>query len=83
MCVGQTAGPPNVEPSVYMNTSFTPSSPTMYFMTETITVHFEGGKFVYELEGTDLLQKAQQQYLNKVFGVPDARTLKKCILQRL
>ncbi len=48
-------------------------SPDCYFLPRDIVVNMNGGKFVYEIEGTDLLQPAQQNVLQKVFGSEDNR----------
>lgn len=65
---GQPAAQPGVAPNPGENTSFNICSPTMWFMPDMITVNWENGRFVYTLEGVDLLVRGQEQSINKVFG---------------
>jgi hypothetical protein len=68
---GQPAGPPLGEgdvPAEGENSSYIICSPVMYFITQWVNVNFENGKFIYELEGTDLLERGQEQMIEKVFG---------------
>jgi hypothetical protein len=60
---GNTSDPPPGQ-----NTSYTICSPTLWFLPDAITVNWENGKFMYTLEGVDLLVRSQEQTLNKVFG---------------
>jgi len=55
-------------PGEGFNSAFVICSPVMYFITDWINVHFDSGKFVYELEGVDLLVRGQEQMINKIFG---------------
>jgi hypothetical protein len=57
---------PNPPPG--QNTSYNICSPTLWFLPDAITVNWENGKFMYTLEGVDLLVRGQEQRLNRVFG---------------
>lgn len=66
---GQAAADPDSGPPVAgTNTSYTICSPTLWFLPDMISVHWEGGKFVYELEGIDLLFRGQESVLAKGNG---------------
>jgi hypothetical protein len=56
------------DPPPGQNTSYNICSPTLWFLPDAITVNWENGKFIYTLEGVDLLVRAQEQRLNKVAG---------------
>ena len=70
---GQPDTRPNVTPADGQNHAFTICSPVMMFMPNWINVHFEGGKFIYELEGADLLQRSQEHLVDSTFGQDDAQ----------
>lgn len=55
-------------PAEGFNTAFIICSPVMYFITDWINVHFENGKFIYELEGVDSLVRGQEQIIQRTFG---------------
>jgi hypothetical protein len=57
-------GPP--DPS--LNSAYNICSPILWFLPDMITVNWENGKFIYTLEGVDLLVRGQEQRLNKVLG---------------
>ncbi len=66
---GQQADIPNItKPGPGMNSSYTVASPTMYFLPDNINVHYEGGKFIYELEGIDTLVRSQESRIAQIFG---------------
>jgi len=70
---GQGAAPPPTgnntsDPPPGQNTSYSICSPTSWFLPDAITVNWENGKFIYTLEGVDLLVRGQEQRLNRVFG---------------
>lgn len=65
---GQPAAQPGVAPDPGKNTSFNICSPTMWFLPDAITVNWENGKFIYTLEGVDLLVRGQEQSINKAIG---------------
>lgn len=50
------------------NTAFIICSPVMYFITDWINVHYENGKFNYELEGTDTLVRGQEYMVKSILG---------------
>lgn len=57
---------PNPPPG--QNTSYNICSPTLWFLPDAITVNWENGKFIYTLEGVDLLVRGEEQRINKVAG---------------
>lgn len=50
------------------NSAYIICSPVMYFLTDWINVHWADGKFKYELEGVDLLVRAQENLVSKTYG---------------
>jgi hypothetical protein len=46
-------------------------SPCLWFLPVNITCQFQNGRFIYELEGVDLLQQAVQTPIRQVFGGTD------------
>jgi hypothetical protein len=50
------------------NSAFIICSPVLYFLTDWINVHYENGKFIYEVEGTDTLQRGQENKIQQIFG---------------
>ena len=50
------------------NSAYIICGPVMYFLTDWINVRFENGKFKYELEGVDLLVRAQENLISKTYG---------------
>lgn len=76
---GQGAAPPPTgtntsDPPPGQNTSYNICSPTLWFLPDAITVNWENGKFIYTLEGVDLLVRGQEQRLNRVFGQDGGNT---------
>lgn len=59
---------PITQPQPGFNSAFIICSPVMYFITDWINVHFDQGKFIYELEGVDTLVRGQEQMIDKIFG---------------
>lgn len=55
-------------PAEGFNSAYIICSPVMWFITDWINVHFENGKFIYELEGVDLLVRGQEQIIQQTFG---------------
>ncbi len=70
---GQLAASPDDDIPSGQNSSHIICSPPMYFIANGISVHWEGGKFVYELEGTDTMFRSQSQMVVKVFGQDQKR----------
>lgn len=56
------------KPAEGFNSAFIICSPVLYFITDWINVHFEQGKFTYELEGVDTLIRGQENMVNEIFG---------------
>ena len=65
---GQGSAQPGVPAGDGENSSYTICSPTMWFLPDMINMHYEGGKFIYELEGVDLVYRAQESRTAKVQG---------------
>lgn len=59
---------PITKPAEGFNSASIICSPVMYFLTDTINVHYEQGKFVYELEGVDTLVRGQENMIMQIFG---------------
>jgi hypothetical protein len=55
----------NVPPEPGFNSAFIICSPVCYFITDWINVHWENGKFIYELEGVDLLVRGQENIIQQ------------------
>ncbi len=66
-------GPPDgrfpIEPAQPgFNSAFIICSPVLYFVVDWVNVHWDQGKFVYELEGTDTLVRGQENMIQQIFG---------------
>lgn len=59
---------PQLPPAEGFNSAFIICSPVLWFITDWINVHYENGKFIYELEGVDQLVRGQENMINKVLG---------------
>lgn len=70
---GQPVALPNTQPADGENHSFLLCSPELYFLPGRINVRYEGNKFIYDVEGTDLVYRSQQQVVANMFGGDDAQ----------
>jgi hypothetical protein len=59
---------PIVPPDPGFNSAFIICSPVLYFLVDWINVHWDQGKFVYELEGVDTLVRGQENMIEQIFG---------------
>jgi hypothetical protein len=59
---------PKAPPPPGFNSAFIICSPVLYFLTDWVNAHYEQGKFIYEVEGTDTLVRGQEQMIQQVFG---------------
>lgn len=62
---------PKAPPPPGFNSAYIICSPVLYFLTDWVNAHYEQGKFMYEVEGTDALVRAQEQMIQEVFGTAD------------
>lgn len=53
------------------NSSNTICSQVLWFLPNDITATYQGNKFIYEIEGTDLLVRGQENTIQKVFGTDE------------
>jgi hypothetical protein len=65
---GQPSAEPNTTPATGQNSAYTICSPILWFIPDMISVRWDKGKFIYELEGVDLLYRGQQSRLAKRLG---------------
>ena len=65
---GQPSGLPNTQQPPGTNSSYILASPVMWFLVQFVNVHFENGKFIYEIEGIDTLQRGQESMITHTWG---------------
>lgn len=68
---GQPTAAPNTVPAIGENTSRLVNGPVMYFLPDMVNVHYENGKFIYDLEGVDLLVRGQEIKHAKTYGTDE------------
>jgi len=65
---GQSVATPGEEPMVGQNSSHLICSPVLWFLPDKITVNATDNRFIYELEGVDLLVRGQEFMVAQTFG---------------
>ncbi len=72
--VGWSASCNSIPPDFSNNPNKLICSPPLWFLPTNITSTMQNGKFIYELEGTDLLMQTWQNPLQRTFGSTNRKT---------
>lgn len=66
---GQPFATPGTDPTpAGYNTSHVWCSPILWFMPDSVSASYDGNKFVFEIQGADLLVRGQENTISQTFG---------------